>query len=367
MRQRVINRVVLSAFVITGLTLACDQPATNIPTMPPGPSLNTFDLIGPSSIEPGQSVQMSAVVHFPDGTVKPAVSPTVIWRTSNPAILQLDQSGLVRSLTSTGESTITAQIGARSISREVVVLPAGTFRLVGTVSETGVSGFGIPGARVEVASGSPSTAADAGGLYRLYGVPPTADIHVSAGGYNDQTFPVQLTSNSTRNFTLNLSGPRPNLAGNYTLFIDAQSCTGSPPFPSEFQHRSYLATLTQGNGGGVSVLLTEPRFNLKQIPGFTPKGNTFSGSVFGNGAAFFLSPYGAYTYLSYISYPDVVERLPDGRNLVVAGDVNASGSSAGLSGTMTSSSLALYDSRFPAPAAPLGVCSSALQFRLEPR
>jgi hypothetical protein len=311
MRHRVINRIVLSALVVTGLTLACDQPTTHNPTTPVVPSLNTLDINGPASITPGQSAQLSVTAHLADGTQKTGLgAASVVWRSSNTAVLSVNPAGMLSPTASQGEATVTAQLRLgdgplRQGSREFVVLPAGTFRLVGRITEDQASPvIPIAGARVEVASGAPFAITDASGSFRLYGVPPTADIRVSAPGYATQTYPVQLSANSTQNFTIALSGPRPDLSGNYTLFIDATSSCSSG-LTATLQHRSYLATITQSDIN-LEVQLTEPRFNVDS----SGHGNHFSGTTAGGVSTFkldFFVPANYYYYYSLVpaSYPSI--------------------------------------------------------------
>ena len=279
MRLKFLNRIALSALIVTGITLACDQPTTHNPTTPVIPSLNTLDIVGPASIAPGQPAQLSVTAHLGDGTVKTGLElTTVAWHSSNPAVLSVNPTGMLSPTASQGEATITAQLRLgsgplRQGSRDFVVLPAGTFRLVGRITEDQAAPvIPIAGARVEVASGAPFAITDASGNFRLYGVPPTADIRVSAPGYATQTYPVQLSANSTQNFTIALSGPRPSIAGDYTLFIDATGACSSG-LTSTFQHRSYLATIDQSDIN-LEVRLTEPRFNVDS----SGRGNHFSGT-----------------------------------------------------------------------------------------
>ena len=71
-----------------------------------------------------------------------------------------------------GSELITA-LGTLSASLlTIVVVPAGTFRVVGQVIEEDTSNLPVGGVRVETISGASGNSTDLNGQYRLYGVPP---------------------------------------------------------------------------------------------------------------------------------------------------------------------------------------------------
>ena len=369
MQARIITRIALSGLALSALTLACEQPATHLPSTPSGPSVNTVEVIGPASIPPGQPAQFSASLRLADGTVKTGSSGTNIrWRTSNGSVLQVNQTGLVTPMAAQGDAFITAEIpigsGVRTGTREVVVQPPGTFRLVGTVVEDGNPSFFVPDARVEVSSGSPFAISNSLGQYRLYGVPPVADIRVSANEYGTQTFPVQLSANTTKNFALPLTGSRPTLNGNYTVSIDVQACGSGTGLPADLMHRTYDAAVSQ-NGSNVDVKLLGGQFRTNSIA----KGDHFSGTTINGGVRFNLDFYGYYDgYFGPADYPSVVERLGDGTYLSIAGQVTANGTPiTGLSGNFAFVGVDHWDSAFPGTAHWLGGCWQTVAFKLTPR
>jgi hypothetical protein len=254
-------------------------------------------------------------------------------------------------------------------TKEVVILPDGTFRVVGVVSDAGFPTVPLAGARVEATPGPPFTTTDLQGAYRLYGVTPDAQILVTRDGYQPSLHSLHLSANATQDFQLALSGPRLQLSGPFTLAIDVTgTCSGTPVLSADLQHRRYDAVITQ-NGPALDVALTESRFKVNS----TGRGNHFSGLAGSGSATFTLDNYGYYYYYGYpSSYPNVAERLSNGTFLVVAGTVVTTGSATGLFGQMSNgSSLTNWDSRFPAFSSFLGWCSSgtasALQFTLSPR
>ena len=373
MSTRALNRAALLSLAVVVVTLACNQPATHNPTTPSVPFVNTVEVIGPSSIAPGHAVQFFASMRLADGTVKSGSTATdVRWKSSNTSVLQVGPTGIVTPGANQGDATITADLRvgttSRTATKEVIVQPDGTFRLVGQVTEQDAPNQQVGGARVEVVGGSSVATTDAFGNYRLYGVPAVADIRISANAYGTQTFSVQLAGNDTRNFVLPLVGPRPGFSGNYTLLIDvAGSCTGfNPPLTSDLQHRSYQAEVTQ-SGTALDVLLTSPQFRLNSLG----LGNHFSGELINGGAKFTLGWYDSYYYPYYgpTSYPSIAEQLPNGRYLVTQGFAMTTGTpGSGLTGTMTSSGMLLWDLVFPSSNSRLlGACFSPITFKLNPR
>ena len=352
------------AIVLMGLMVACgSEPVTRNPTGPSAPGIAGLQISGPATIPPGQSVQFTAATRLSDGTVKTSTgAQNLRWRSTNTSVLQVSTSGLVTTGQNTGEATVSVEVvGTPSLrgAREVVVIPDGTYRLVGLVADAEFPSQGIPGARVEV-SGTPFfVLTDGGGGYRLLGVPPAAEIRVTASGYTPVVQSLQLTGNTTRNFQLTLSGPRLNLNGPFTLAIDVGPCSG---LSIDLQHRRYDALVTT-TGSFMDVVLTETsRFRLS-----FGLGNRFRGRVDPSGAVTFTLDAFTGGFYYYYYYPSVVERLSNNTYLVISGTATATPSNGGLSGPLNGGSVVNYDSRFPSTAAVIGSCSSAIQLTLTPR
>jgi len=367
-----------SVLVITLVTVvsACDEPASKIPTLQstPVPSAGGVEIIGPVALSPGQAAQFNASIRLSDGSTKFVPPGSIVnWRIGNPFYLQVSQTGIVTAQTRVGETTVSVTVRTgtqtRTATREIVIIPEGTYRLVGKITEVGFPTQAIGGAKVEVAQSTLTATADFNGQYRLYGVPASAVIRISATGYADLEQALTLTSHETRNFELDLSGPRPVLNGPYTLAVDVvSSCTQG--LASDLQHRRYDAFLTQ-NGPTIEVELTEPRFRLNSLG----RGNKFTGRTIGNGVIFTLRPYAIsyfyyyyyYYYFGPSSYPDVAERLADNTFLVIDGQATTSLTGSSLSGVLAGQ-LSNWDSRFPSIPKRLSSCSGTTnQFVLTPR
>ena len=365
-RQSFIPRAVL-AIVACGLAAAtCGRdPDSNVPVRPSGSPVTSIEIIGPDSMAPGQTLQYTAKVRLADGTVKTAGAEAgVRWLSSSTVALRVSPTGVATASSSMGEAVLTADYGSRRASKEVVILPEGTFRIAGRIVDDEFPDAGVAAAKVEALPQGPSTFTDGNGMYKLYGVSAGADLRITAPGYEQISQLVQMPQHATQNFRLVPSGPRLTLAGPYLLEIDVTK--GCSQIPVELQHRRYDAFITQ-NGTKLDVRLTEPRFRIAGI-----RGDRFTGKVGQTGATFELPGEFYYYYGFYpAGHPAVVERLPDNSHLVVSGEVTATGSAAGLSGFLNGSigGVLLFDSRFPTFTRYLGGCDfkSAIRFSLSPR
>jgi hypothetical protein len=364
-RPSLLSRIV-TCVVSGGLAATCGDPQSRNPARPSAAFLSAVEIVGPDSIAPGESAQFVAYVRLNDGTRKtPTPESGLRWRSSNSAVVRLEAvSGLATAMASGGESFVTATLNSRQATMEVIIVPAGTFRLVGRVMDEEYPTAPVPGARIEVLPGGASTVSDNDGRYRLYGVPPDAELRISASGYSPSVQVVQLAKHATQDFRIAATNPRPNLAGAYEIAIDVTgNCSG---LTADLQHRRYEAVITQ-DGVKLDVRLTEPRFRID----FDSRGDRFIGEARPGGATFdlpndFYDYYGFYTY----GYPNVVEKLPDGTFLVIGGRVLTTGSASGLSGLMNEGyGLLRYDSKFPSIGRYLGGCDlkSAIQFTFTPR
>jgi hypothetical protein len=110
----------------------------------------------------------------------------VRWaRGDAPILLQVDASGRVTALETLGDMTLSVSVPNPAVRRdaqtimEITVVPQGTFRIAGKVTEAESPSSAIRGARVEVTPGAFVTSTDLSGRYKLHGVP--ADAHRVVG------------------------------------------------------------------------------------------------------------------------------------------------------------------------------------------
>jgi hypothetical protein len=358
-------RRLFAVLAVSAWMATCGDPQTRNPTAPSGPAALGREITGPASIAPGQSAQFTAIVRLGDGITKTLTG--VVWRSTNTALLQVTSAGVAVAGSGMGDVTLQADVpverGTARVSREVVILPDGTYRLVGSVLANEV--LTVAGARLDVTPGSAFATTDFAGNYKLYGVPADASIRIVRDGYQPFEQSVHLTEHATKSFVLTPTNPSVHLVIASASIVAIDTAPGCSALPEDLQHRNYQATVSRFEltDAFVQVTLTEPRFSIKN-----GLGNHFYGRVETGGADFDISGFFSRSYyrgLLYYYYPDVVERLSDGTILLVAGSVTTTGTAAGLSGRLDGE-LSHYSS-FPNGVL-LGTCvSKSHQFALTPR
>jgi len=272
---------VLMAAVVAG----CDGP-------PDRPShLESFRLTGPAEVAPGSSASFKAIVDRV--ATLSDVSDTAEWTSSNPAVLSV-AAGLATGHAG-GEATVTARFeGQQTEPAPVLVLPAGTFRLRGTVTLPNNANLVVPLARVEVPSAGLATTPDSQGRFVLYGVPPDAEIRATKEGYSTAVTSVRLVDHLAQvRLTM-----RPALEGTYTLSIGPGTCSDVPPVPANLLRRTYTVAFAPSGA------------NLSTLNGSFPGAPNITVVQF----VASLSQQGAWNVSFTIGEP-----LPDGTNLTLNG------------------------------------------------
>ena len=252
------------------------QPFT--PGTPTAPAIFKLEVTGPARVAPGETVAYTATGILTDGT-KQDVTLKAGWSAIPSSVLTISNPGQVTGH-ATGDATLVVSlpepgIGCCTAGMTLLVLPADTYRLVGTVLE---SNLGVDGATVTVLSGTGaglSATTDANGNYRLYGVAGAIRIKVSKPGYDDIVKTLTVTQNDTLDFPeAHQTAAIPSFAGTYTLTLTADpGCPTTPKYvaalPDDFrQPRSYAVSVTQ-DGPALTVTLTDPAI--------MPKENHFTG------------------------------------------------------------------------------------------
>jgi hypothetical protein len=176
-----------SALVVAiSLAVVCAACESQSPS-PIRPNVNRVDSLeihGPLEIAPRGSARLSVLARMNDRSLQDVTS-AVTWRVSPPTRLSIDSTGLVRANDS-GDAEVTAAYNSRAVTRGVIVVPSGTYRLAGIVSESGGPAAPLPDAVVQVTAGTGTglgmtTGAD--GRYRLYGVAGQVDLRVTKPGF----------------------------------------------------------------------------------------------------------------------------------------------------------------------------------------
>jgi hypothetical protein len=341
----------LAAVAGIGLVLAfvsCDKsPTSPRPPQQPGPPppavVLRLELVAPPEIAPDETVQLTANAIKSDGSVE-NVSSQAQWTQPIATVLQLSSSGLATGK-NRGETVVTARFSGRSANARIFVLPKGTFRLAGTIKE---SGFGIEKVTVAVISGvgeGLTTVSGAGGSFVLYGVAGPVRIHLKKDGYLNTLEQIDVTAHGTREFSMVPERPRKDYSGTYVLTISAASSCGSGgnnQLPDAAKRRTYTANVAQ-DAGRLTVTLTDADFIVTN--GY---GNRFVGLVDPTDTVTF--PIGdAYYYYYYSGHFDIVESF-NGTALMVYGIVTGTGTSQLISGTLEGS--ILISRRATAPFVP---------------
>jgi hypothetical protein len=311
----------IALIVAAGTLLAfgsCSEssPApTSIPR--PGGTTTPVTVVGleigaPESIAPGTTSQLTVRERKSDGSADDVTS-RASYTSTNSAALVVDATG-VASGRAAGEARITARFNNRSATTTILVLPPGTFRLSGRITEGGLAISGVSLLVLEGTGQGTTATSNFDGFYALYGVAGTVKIHGKRSNYENLLFTINVAGNTAQDLELTLDTPRDPIGGLYTLTIGATGC-GS--LPAEAQNRRYDAVVEQ-RGALLTVTLSGADFVVT-----SGKGNRFSGTYNPDGRIVFtvggISEYYYYYYYYGFSQPDVVERFSDGSLLLVNG------------------------------------------------
>jgi len=330
---RFVSSVIVSATAVA-LAIAvtsCDKnPASPNPTPTPGgnvpvtPTLVRITITAPASIEPGGSAQLSAVAIKSDGSTEDVTNQTS-WSTTNSVVIEVNSGGVVTGR-SRGEGVIIGRYQTRSATAPLMVLPKDTFRLIGTVTDSGV---GLAGATVTVIAGigeGLTATTDSSGHYAFYGVAGTVRLHAKSNGYLNQIEEIQVTEHRSVEIKMTYAGQRLSLAGSYTLTISARGQCYPTALPQDARTRTYVATVDQKDAR-LSVTLSGADFIITN-----GKGDRFDGDLIGDRVLFRFGSSDFYYYY-YVTENAVVERFPP-TALVISGIVDATANSTRISGRM---------------------------------
>ena len=325
-------RASVLAVILTALPLAsCGSKEQGPPQSPasptpgaPAPGLVRLELLAPDTIAPGASLQLTVNALRSDGSVE-NVTAQAQWTSSNAAVLEISSTGILTA-NARGEAFISASYQHQGASRHALVLPAGTYRLSGRVTD---AGFGIAGTTVTVIGGigegqAAITVGD--GSYQLFGVSGHVRLQAKSGGYLNRIEEIDVTDHRAFDFEIVSDRERPDLRGRYTFTVGGGTCPG--PFPAAASTRSYGATVTQ-DGGRLTVALTDASFVVTR-----GRGDHLDGFIDAKGRVRFTIGDGGY-YSD--GEHDIVERFTDAAVLIVDGIATAQVSASGITGTLTGS------------------------------
>lgn len=315
------------AAILAALGIAsCGSDRNNQVRPPTGPapapvaSVVRIELIVPASIPPGESVQLTANAVKSDNSVE-NVTSQARWNSSDTRVVAINASGLAQA-NARGEAIISASYTSRGASTRTLVLPAGTYRLSGLVTDTGIGLAGVTVTVIEGVEQGLNTITDGTGRYALYGVRDRVVLQAKRDGYSNRIEQVDVGDHRTLDFGMLPDHGRPNLQGRYRVTFTRAPCSAAVP-----ETRSYDGILAQDDRR-LTVTLSGADFIVTR-----GRGNAFSGVVDGDGTVTFAIG-DAYTYYYYYGQYDLVERITSTSALVINGTVTARPTPTGISGTL---------------------------------
>jgi hypothetical protein len=298
------------------------------------------EIVGPSSIAPGEQTQFTAIAHRTDGSSED-VTQQVLWMSNRTTVLTV--TGGRATGVSAGDAILQARFNSLFSSREIIVLPTGTFRVAGVITEADSQSIAVAQARVDVV-GNPSVppaTSSFDGRYRLYGVSGPVQIRAEKAGYQPVTQSLVVNDHGTVNLVLPLAAPRLHVSGGYTLTITAaDECREQ--LPEATWTRRYAATVDQ-NGPLLRATLSGASFVL-----VGQRGNSFGGRVEPSRVLFTLA---GLDYYYYYIYGDLVEQLDESTYVAIGGGATLTGTSDVLDGQLNGTFYILDRDprRFPRP------------------
>jgi hypothetical protein len=358
------NAVITAGTIVAGLVWLSSSSCHQGPT---GPSdtgmalwrtgITRLQIEGPRVVAPGDRVRFTAIATLLDVSTRD-VSAEAAWLSTRSSVLSVGPGGAATAIQA-GDTHLSVQVGVTIATMEVIVVPKGTYRLVGRVSEAGTASAPVAAARIEVAGGPSaglSTETDEDGRYGLYGVAGETQLRVTRPGYAPLVRNLVVADHQVLDLDLALLRPREDFSGRYALTLAAAE-TCRPQLPAEAWIRHYAAELVQ-NVAELDVKLAGATFVLNG----QSKGGGFRGRIEADYLVFQLDEYqtrGSYSYY-YRQYPHVVEQIGASTYLVAAGTAVLTGSPQRLDGTLNGV-VEIYrsDLRLPSwPQPPAASCRS---------
>lgn len=307
-------------FVVVLAAISCQRSTPNEPGRPPAPPTR-IDIDGPEVVAPDSMTQYRATAKAADGSTL-EITKQAQWHSSDSEVLSLTSTGIAAAR-DIGESQITIQYLNLRAGFDVLVLPPGTYRVAGVVTE---SGLPVAGATVEIMESSgPTTVTDAFGAYRIYGVAGDIHVRVTKDGYRPVSSNVTVGANLTLDFAMEPVSLPADVSGFYSLTLTADSCGVAP---AGERTRTYDAEVTQA-GSLLKVVLSGAQFRTQG-----DRGNGFTGRIAPEGISFVLSGWDDFVYGGI--YYNVVEILGERpvKLLTVSGTVSATALRDGISGRL---------------------------------
>jgi len=322
--------------LITGLA-ACGDSAS-----PPAPSpvaaeatLRNLDIQGPGQIAPGTEAQFVVTARFSDGSSRDVTSQAVLSVSNHEClecapddVLTVRVDGTVRAFTA-GEAWLRAQYNGQEMSKEILAIPDGTYKVSGLVTDVESGGMGVNGAQIDVGSeaGKLTAMTSSFGAYRVYGVRGATTVLVTRHDY--QPLRQSLAVDAHRSLDLQVRPVLRRAGEVHTLTIRAaRDC---PPagtdgaLPDVARQRRYTAMLATAVDNRVFARLTGAQFATIPAAYGNMGGDGFVGYTQENGFLFWMKGY--YVDFDAYAYPDVVEQISDALFFTFWGSTSITGGS----------------------------------------
>jgi IPT/TIG domain len=207
----------------------------------PPRAVRSIRVSGPASIAPGGTGQFTAIAEYEDGG-SADVTATALWSSQPAGFIRFGAAGLAVTL-ARGETTVTARLQHTSPPLNVTVLEAGTYRLSGTVIN---SGQGVASATVEVIDGTGTglRTITPYGAFALYGVAGVVTVRISAVDFEPLTQTLAVDGNTSRDFEVRPTITPLDVAGHWSLTLSASpACSATLAEP--LRERRFDADIIQ--------------------------------------------------------------------------------------------------------------------------
>jgi hypothetical protein len=337
------RRTISVAIGVVAFITGCDKPPTS-PSASPATSppegaspVTALRIEGPSSIPPGQAAQFAVIATLADGSTRNVTTESGI-RSTNERVLTITSSGFATAH-DTGHfprvdsadvgAYLFAELGLHQQSRRVLVLPIGTYRVWGVVTDAGAP---LASFRVDITAGSGAGLSSVAcqyphkcNGYEFWGLSGLTEIRVTKDGYAPSVKTVNVVDHVEVPFELKLLDARANIAGTYTLTVTAAADCGAK-LPEAIRTRKYTAVLTQ-DGPLITARLSGANFLFVSRDYFT--GQVAAGRVTFPIAGRRVNDDGTMEL-----YPDLLEQLTDTSFVTVSGFATTTYAAGTLAGTL---------------------------------
>ena len=217
------------------------------PAGPDGvPAISSLDITGPATLAPGETRPFRAMARLSDGSTRDVTAETA-WSSSAGSVVSVAGSGLATGQ-GNGEAQILGNYRSRVDSTQVIVVPAGTYRLMGSVVDPLFPNLPVSNVTVEAigADGVPHTAAVTRGGFRFYGL--AGRVRLRSDSARSWLDPLDTSIDINDHLSVTLQWPTKDpgidVSGQYRLTITADAaCKGE--LPADGFVRSYQAQVSQ--------------------------------------------------------------------------------------------------------------------------